>query len=100
MRKFSEINKVNEEFFLRKKKEEKGPLQFTKVSPKLMESYCKNLLSEEFMEVNQVEQENYSFKFYKIRSISKLSTRKFNVMLTTYDITKKVLDELSYNIEI
>lgn len=101
MRKFSEMDKVNEEFFLSKnKKEKEGPLHFTKVSPRLMESYCKNLISEDYMEVNQREQENYNFKFYKIRSISKLSTRKFNVVLTTYDVTKKVLDELSYNIEI
>lgn len=98
MRKFS---KINEEFFLRKKGVEDNPIKkVTKISPRLMESYCKNLLSEEYMTVHPGEKDNFDFEFYKVKSISKTGPRKFEVTMETFDSTKKKLDELNYLLEI
>lgn len=102
MRKFSEIDKVNEEFIniLNRGKNKKEPSDFTKTSKNLMELYCKNLLSEEFLTLHSKEKDKFDFYFYKIKSISKLGDKKFNVTMVTYDITHKALNELSYNLEI
>ena len=98
MRKFS---KINEEFFLRKKGVEDNPIKkVTKVSTRLMESYCKNLLSEDYMTVHPGEKDNFDFEFYKIKSITKTDNKKFDVVMETFDSTKKKLDELSYLLEV
>lgn len=95
------FSKINEEFFLSKKGAKENPVvKITKVSARLMESYCKNLLSEEYMTVHPGEKDNFDFEFYKVKSITKIGSRKFDVVMETFDNTKKKLDELSYSLEV
>lgn len=94
MRKFSEIAKVNEEFFTKKKE------QFTKVSNRLMDTYCKNLLNEEFLPIHPDEENKFDYVYYKIQSISRTEDYKFTVVIETYDTNKNMIGEVSHLLEI
>lgn len=97
MRKFSEIG-MNEEFFGFGKKQEQT--SFTKTSIRLMESYCKNLLSNEKIELHPDERANFDFTHYRVKSITKLGPTRFNVVIETFNDTNTKPGELSYNLEI
>lgn len=98
MRKFSEIERVNEEFFGKKTKE--SPMEFTKTSKSLLDTYSKNLLSDDFLTLLASEKEKFEFSFYKINSIERLSKGKYKVSMSTHDQMYKQLGELVYNLEI
>lgn len=103
MRKFSEIDKVNEEFLsLRKKKKEepKKEPQFFKSSMKLLEMYCKNLCSESYIRIHEHEKENFDFDMYKIKSITKLAPKKYHVVIVAYDHKATALGEEEYFLQL
>ena len=99
MRKFSEIERVNEEFFGKKTKDS-TTMEFTKTSKALLETYSKNLLSDDFLTLLASEKEKFEFSFYKINSIERLSKGKYKVSMSTHDQMYKQLGELVYNLEI
>ena len=102
MRKFSEIERVNEEFFgkLKGKTKDENPMEFTKTSKTLMETYSKNLISDDFLTLLATEKEKFDFSFYKINSIERLSKGKYRVSMSTHDQMYKQIGELVYNLEI
>ena len=100
MKKFSDIEKLNEEFLEILKKKNKESNQFTKVSQGLLELYCKNILSEDYLSPHPGEKDRFDFEYYKIKSISKVNEGKFNVSMVTYDSTKRAIGEISYLLEI
>lgn len=102
MRKFSEIDNVNEEFlniFNRGKSKPKED-DFIKVSKSLLESYCKNLLNEDNQKLNPAEKEHYDFNSYKITSISKVDIKRYKITMDTFDESGDMIETLSYLLEI
>ena len=104
MRKFSEIDKLNEEFLsLRKKKQEEEPKKepvFYKASIKLLEMYCKNLCTESYIRLQEHEKDNFDFEMYKIKTITKLEPKKYHVIIVAYDDRLKALGEEEYFLQL
>lgn len=104
MRKFSEINDINEEFLNIFGKRKSSPKQeeetFIKGSKQLLESYCKNLLSEDRLKLHPGEEELYDFNTYKITSVTKIGRKRYKITMDTFNESGDIMEALSYLIEI
>lgn len=88
----------NEKFNLFRSKSKKG--DFVKTSKELLNTYCKNLLSESYLELDVREKIEFNFDFYKIKSIDKVEPGRFHVVILTYDREYLELGKISYFLEI
>lgn len=82
------------------KKPKESTIEFTRTSRALLETYSRNLISEDFLTLLPEEKEKFKFSFYKINSIERLSKGKYKVSMSTHDQMYKQLGELTYNLEI
>lgn len=99
MRKFSDIQTVNEEFLknIFKRKENDT---YVKSSKALLEMYCKNLLEEKYIHLRNDEKENFDFSMFKVKSISKDDTSKYTIIISTFSSELEELGDLKYKVQI
>ena len=58
-----------------------------------------NLYENNFMELHPDEKENYNFEYYKVKSITKIESSKYEIIIQAYDKLKKPSEELKYLLE-
>jgi hypothetical protein len=97
MKKFSD--KINEELLWSKSKTKEEPIQFKKVNKNLIKHYCMNLYENNFMELHPDEKSQYNFEYYKVKSITKIESSKYEIIIQAYDKLKKPSEELKYLLE-
>jgi len=99
MKKFSQIERVDEEFLSLFKSSSNSPKEWFKCSFELIKKYCLNLTSDEHLNLDPDEKDNFDFYTYKVKSISREDDDKWIVTLETFDDLRKPIGEKVFNLQ-
>lgn len=99
MKKFSQIERVDGQKLLIFKSGSNSPKEWFKCSFELIKRYCLNLTSNEHLNLDPREKDNFDFYTYKVKSISREDDDKWIVTLETFDEVRKPLGEKVFNLQ-